>query len=290
MSSRLSHDFPHSSSQSFSQPRRSHSPSPYGAYSDPQPADFYEPGEERDEPFDVRADFDGDGPRWSEVYGSGAGNERERERERVRGDGSSYRPISNHVAPAGLAKKDIASGEELVSVPVLGPDLALVLFFVLPRAPSFSFYDQTPFTVDNSTVSFSRTPANYSFTGNMNLLADATNSYLPVHFSSLEATLYDLTTSKAIATGNYGNHFVKKAQNVPVVIPIEFSYAAPNSSDTTWLDMYNACEHIYQGTTRPSLGFRVIVKMSIIGLVTHPESSAIIDGVTCPFERASNSV
>lgn len=27
--------------------------------------------EERDEPFDVRADFDGVGPKYSEVYGSG---------------------------------------------------------------------------------------------------------------------------------------------------------------------------------------------------------------------------
>ncbi len=30
---------------------------------------FYEPGEPRDEEFDVRADFDGTGPRWSELYG-----------------------------------------------------------------------------------------------------------------------------------------------------------------------------------------------------------------------------
>lgn len=31
--------------------------------------DYYELGEERDMGFDVRADFDGTGPRWSEMYG-----------------------------------------------------------------------------------------------------------------------------------------------------------------------------------------------------------------------------
>lgn len=33
--------------------------------------DLYDDGEERDEPFDIRADFDGVGPKYSEVYGNG---------------------------------------------------------------------------------------------------------------------------------------------------------------------------------------------------------------------------
>lgn len=37
---------------------------------------YYEQGEERDETFDVRADFDGKGPRWSEMYGTGKGDPR----------------------------------------------------------------------------------------------------------------------------------------------------------------------------------------------------------------------
>jgi nitroimidazol reductase NimA-like FMN-containing flavoprotein (pyridoxamine 5'-phosphate oxidase superfamily) len=60
-----------------------------------------------------------------------------------------------------------------------------------------------------------------------------TKSYLPVHFSNFEATLYDLDTDKAIATGNYGNLVVARKQNVPVVVPIEFSYSAVNATDTT---------------------------------------------------------
>lgn len=37
---------------------------------------YYEQGEDRDEGFDVRADFDGKGPRWSEMYGTGRGDPR----------------------------------------------------------------------------------------------------------------------------------------------------------------------------------------------------------------------
>lgn len=32
---------------------------------------YYESANDRDEPFDVRADFDGDGPRWSDRFGNG---------------------------------------------------------------------------------------------------------------------------------------------------------------------------------------------------------------------------
>lgn len=47
--------------------------------------------------------------------------------------------------------------------------LGVTLYFVIPRAPNFEFYDEQPFTVDNNTISFSRTPTNFSFSGNLNL-------------------------------------------------------------------------------------------------------------------------
>ena len=50
--------------------------------------------------------------------------------------------------------------------------LAIMLYFLLPRAPGFKFYESSPFTVDNSTLSFSRTPTNFSFTGDLNLLGE----------------------------------------------------------------------------------------------------------------------
>lgn len=47
--------------------------------------------------------------------------------------------------------------------------LGITLYFVIPRVPSFTFYTPTPFTVDNSTIEFSRSPTNFSFNGNLNL-------------------------------------------------------------------------------------------------------------------------
>lgn len=49
------------------------------------------------------------------------------------------------------------------------PSLAVTLYFVIPRAPSFEFYHDQPFTVNNGTISFNRTPTNFSFSGNLNL-------------------------------------------------------------------------------------------------------------------------
>ncbi|ORX38555.1 hypothetical protein BD324DRAFT_578158 [Kockovaella imperatae] len=168
--------------------------------------------------------------------------------------------------------------------------LAIILFITIPRAPSFTFYVTEPFTVNNGTIAFSRTPTNFSFAGNLNLFADSTPSYLPVHFSNIEATLYDLSTSEVIATGNYGNHVIPRQQNAPVVLPVEFSYSALNSSDPTWNNMYNACGHIWPGTNRTGLMLQLELRMSIIGLVTHPFSQTQISNVECPFELSSTSV
>lgn len=49
------------------------------------------------------------------------------------------------------------------------PSLAVTLYFVIPRAPSFEFYHDQPFTVNNDTISFNRMPTNFSFSGNLNL-------------------------------------------------------------------------------------------------------------------------
>ncbi|GFZ49453.1 hypothetical protein JCM24511_07573 [Saitozyma sp. JCM 24511] len=312
----------------------------------PQVHPLYHDGpEDQDEAFDVRADFDGDGPRWSERYGSDNG------KGHNRGDSKSYRPVEDHVAPAGSVYnpgvKNTTSREELVSVPVLGPEwdkselhdlsrrgqaeigaekrrtawlawtrdqrgicgvrwltrrvvvfgmfvfcaaLAVTLYFTIPRPAAFSFYEPAPFTVDNSTIAFSRSPTNFSFSGNLQLLADTSSAYLPTHFTNIQATVYDLNTNKQVATGNYGNHVVPKGQNEPVTLPVTFSYTALNTSDTTWNDYYDACGHIWTGTVRPDLKLRLVVQMSILGLVGHPEASTQISDVTCPFELPANSV
>ncbi|WVN90224.1 uncharacterized protein L203_105460 [Cryptococcus depauperatus CBS 7841] len=317
----------------------------------------YSSNEERDEPFDVRADFDVKGPRWSEMNGLGSldspaiqGNDRTRGSVVGMAERASYRPVEQHVPPLNHTysqDKASASREELVSVPVLGPEwrkvelhdlsrrgqseikdhkrkrawrawtrdqrglfgtkwltrrvfiffvffflaaLGVTLYFVIPRVPSFTFYKDQPWTVNNDTIAFSRTPTNFSFAGNLNIYGDASSSYLPVHFKHLEATLYDETTNKKIATGDWGNHMMAHKAQQPVILPVNFVYSTVNASDPTWSNMYKACGHIWTGTVRPSLKFRLVLKMSIVGLTNKPAISTQIGDVACPFELSANNV
>lgn len=48
--------------------------------------------------------------------------------------------------------------------------LCIVLFLTIPRAPNFKFPSADIIGVDNSTVSFSRTPTNFSFAGSVNMI------------------------------------------------------------------------------------------------------------------------
>jgi hypothetical protein len=114
--------------------QRPYSQASYGSYSSPPSGHYdrlhplaHESPDDRDEPFDVRADFDGDGPRWSDLYGPKPKALLSNEDSRV-----DYDRLDSHVAPSGqmqayaapefVGGKTEASREELVSVPVLGPE------------------------------------------------------------------------------------------------------------------------------------------------------------------------
>ncbi|WVQ74862.1 hypothetical protein IAR50_004469 [Cryptococcus sp. DSM 104548] len=319
----------------------------------------YSPYEELDEPFDVRADFDVKGPRWSGAGAAGGGLgspglDGDAGKGSVMGmgaisDRSSYRPVDSQSPSREYSHsqdKSLASREELVSVPVLGPEwrkgelhdmsrrgqseiqgekrvrawrewnrdqrglcgqrwlsrkvlvmiifvflaaLGVTLYVLIPRAPTFKFYE-VPLSVKNETVNFNRSPTNFSFSGNLNLWGDASSSYLPVHFTHLEATVYDHVTNKKIATGDWGNNVMAHKEQQPVLLPVDFSYSAVNTSDTTWNDMYDACGHIWTGTTRTDLKFRLVLEMSIVGLTKKTSTTLEISDVTCPFELAADGV
>jgi hypothetical protein len=77
---------------------------------------------------------------------------------------------------------------------------------------------------------------------------------------------------------------------VPIQLPVNVTYSAINTTDTTWSDWYNACGHIWSGTQRPSLSVRMVVQSKVVGLVTTPEAGAVVGDVACPFELPGNSV
>ncbi|TXT15757.1 hypothetical protein VHUM_00260 [Vanrija humicola] len=274
--------------------------------------------------FDVRADFDGTGPRWSEMYGV-AKNEQARQ---LRHDYSQ------------------AHDPEMVSVPVLGPEwekgelhansrrgkreikadkrsdavkawnrdqrgmcgiswltrkwfvfiafffvaaLVVVLFFTIPRAAVWTWYQPDPVLVNNETAVLTRIPANFSFDADLHLLVDASSSWLPVRFSNVQATVYDVQTSKIIAQGNKKSFSVKNKKDQPVVFPISFKYVAFNTSDPTWSDMYDACQYQFNGVKRADLKWTVEIRQGIVGLVNKPVSTDSFTGIDCPFEFSSKS-
>ena len=105
----------------------------YASYADPYAQSYshdnfrplaHETPDDRDDPFDVRADFDGDGPRWSDKYGA-----KSKVLLRDPEGGVDYKRLDSHVAPSGQMQayggrdggKEVG-GEELVSVPVLGAE------------------------------------------------------------------------------------------------------------------------------------------------------------------------
>jgi hypothetical protein len=174
--------------------------------------------------------------------------------------------------------------------------LGVTLYFVIPRAPNFSFPSDTVFLADESTVGFSRTPANFSFTGDIRMIgeycfyatqnpffrwlssplhcfypADASNSWLPVHFNHLEITVLDMNTNKKIGTGDWKDKTIGRKGLHYLSLPVDFSYSAVNATDSTCepfpmarssddgakfrshtgSGMYNACGHRWTGTERP---------------------------------------
>jgi hypothetical protein len=93
---------------------------------------YYDPSSPNEEPFDVRADFDGTGPRWSDRYGQSLGHQDSRRPQNLLeargmksgyGSEGGYKPVDNHVAPSGSGAKGVVDGDdEMISVPVLGPE------------------------------------------------------------------------------------------------------------------------------------------------------------------------
>lgn len=117
--------------------------------------------------------------------------------------------------------------------------IALVLGFTIPRIPSFTLVPADPLV--NATgpfasavpVIFSRSPTNFSFPAFASLRFDTSNSFLPVRFTHISASVFDLDTNQQVATGTSGQSSLP-AQSFPAIfLPLNFTYFTSNSSDQT---------------------------------------------------------
>ncbi|PCH40396.1 hypothetical protein WOLCODRAFT_136847 [Wolfiporia cocos MD-104 SS10] len=292
---------------------------------------------QRNDNFDIYADFNNQGPRYSNVLVNDNG----------------YRPVPEP-APTKEYQPATPNQVELVTVPALGPEwkasemrdmtkaakreramesfaekwnawnrgerglcgqhftrrtvvyilfglcvaIGLVLAFTIPRVPDISFPSSNPLSKAtepfNETVPviFSRSPANFSFPAQVGLEIDTNSNYLPLIISKMEATVTDLTTGAQVATGSRGKTTLP-AKAFPVIqIPLNFTYIAPNDSDITWLDYYDACRNpaANANNSRPVLQFNLDFDMWIVGLVGKRSNSATVTEAECPITLSLSAV
>ena len=162
------------------------------------------------------------------------------------------------------------------------------------QVPAFEFDSTQPLqaiaggTNTSETILFNRIPANFTFPALVSVSANTDSSYIPVHITSLTSQIYDLETNQLVGNGTWSGHLKAKSQT-QIKLPVTFAYAAINASDTTWLDFYDACAHIYPGTVRPTLNIRLHLDIKIAGRPGSSGTSTPISFIECPYELPSNS-
>ncbi|KAF8073510.1 hypothetical protein FPV67DRAFT_749799 [Lyophyllum atratum] len=175
---------------------------------------------------------------------------------------------------------------------------AIILGFTIPRVPAFSFNDKTPVVAAtgawNASIPtyFNRAPANFSFPAFAALQVNTDSNYLPVHFTHLRASVYDLATQRLVGVGGFDKMTLPGRSFPEILLPLNFTYVASNASDQTWANWYNACKSktLYVEGKRDPLKFRLVLDMGILGLPSEIHAATQISDAACPFELSpSNS-
>jgi hypothetical protein len=117
--------------------------------------------------------------------------------------------------------------------------IGVTLGFTIPRVPGFSFSSSSPLInatgswAESIPTQFSRSPANFSFPAYVALQLDSTANYVPITFTSLRANVYDLETNMQVATGAAARQTFQPKKLTNILLPLNFTYIAINSSDQT---------------------------------------------------------
>ncbi|PPQ65901.1 hypothetical protein CVT26_000921 [Gymnopilus dilepis] len=175
--------------------------------------------------------------------------------------------------------------------------IGIVLAFTIPRVPTFAFNASAPLV--NATGSWAKAVptqfvpsyANFSFPAFANLQVNTDNNYLPIHFSHLRAEVFDLNTNRQVGSGSYSKLTLPAHAFPQILLPLNFTYVADNSSDTTYQSWYNACKNrgLYPNNQRPPLQFRLVIDMDIIGLPKTQSTSGQVSDADCPVELPLNA-
>ena len=144
----------------------------------------------------------------------------------------------------------------------------------------------------------------------MKLQADTGSNLLPLTFSNIHGTVFDLETDDQVATGDTGRLTVP-AKDFPVInLNLNFTFSAVNDSDTTCKPLlafvivavmiiaivgnnwYDACNNkaLHTNGERPPVQFRLVLDMKIDGLLGTKHTSTQVTDANCPIELPENSV
>ena len=115
----------------------------------------------------------------------------------------------------------------------------ILLAFLIPRVPRFQFNQDRP--LSPATGDFNRSiptrflvsPANFSFPAYAELQVDTGSNFIPLKFTHLNALIFDLQTNVEVGTGDIYGVTVPAKRFSKIQVPMNFSYVADNSSDTT---------------------------------------------------------
>jgi hypothetical protein len=80
---------------------------------------------------------------------------------------------------------------------------------------------------------FSRAPTNFSFPAYASLQFNTQDSNIPIQFTHVHASVYDLDTNNLVGTGDTASFSIPAKSFPKILLPLNFTYFTSNSTDQT---------------------------------------------------------
>lgn len=168
--------------------------------------------------------------------------------------------------------------------------LAITLFFVVPRSPTFTFESLMP----QDTIHIGTDRIRQSFS--IQIMVDSRSNYLPIRVDAFEVTI--LLNGDPIADNdNLPSDFVIEPRITQVLnIPMQLNYTAQNldgDEDITFDMLLQACTPVTDPSMAsrvPKLDLTVVGRLHVWGLslVWKPEFRFSLEDVPCPANAKSS--
>lgn len=132
--------------------------------------------------------------------------------------------------------------------------LGLVLYFVIPRVPSFDFLTTRPLDAepDSNSMVIGHNPLNFSMSMNANMRVDNKGSYVPITVRNLDVKVRDQETNALVGEGKMESLSVAAHKKKEFQFPIDFLCRSINlTGDQTFLSFYHGCGPKWPGSSRP---------------------------------------